>query len=123
MKTFTQEENTILQNGPVYMVNHGTSERLVGRMMETVETLGLPSKQETAIKNILKQDFYREMQQEYSSVFLDPELAHILYKYDDWRREQRYKEPVLSNGYRFSLNVEERETKKVAPVTARSTGD
>ncbi len=53
-----QKEEPRVGYGDGYLVFESTPECIVGKTLEIIEAIGLPTKQEVSVKNILKKNIY-----------------------------------------------------------------
>lgn len=62
-KNIIEEELPAVSWGNGYVITENSPEYLVGRILQIVEALGLPQKQEESVKGLIRENVYRELQE------------------------------------------------------------
>lgn len=74
-KVVTEEHSHLDLNG--YVINYVEVDRLVGKVLTLIETLGLPDKQESSFKDVIKQTIRKNIGS-HSNTFITKELYDIV---------------------------------------------
>jgi hypothetical protein len=80
------QRNGFIQNS--YLVSDSLPERFVGRLCQTIEMLGLPHKQEEAVKDAIRRELYAGFSRDMGALFIDSDLSSAIYYL--YEKEQRY---------------------------------
>jgi len=71
--------STSLSHGFGILISETTPSSLVGRVLEIIEAVGMPEKQENSIKNLVKDVIYKSFDQD-NTVVIKPALNDLIHK-------------------------------------------
>lgn len=108
MKKFTA--NTFEQaNSPHmehWLVPKHALDALIGKSCQTIEMMGLPQKQEDAVKDSLRQEIYKCFSWDGGSLYIDSELAYAIHSVEDQCRQYATQKGILVGGGKYKIELE-----------------
>lgn len=117
IKITQSSDNNQLGVGIGHIVADHTIEKIIGEVLESIEILGLPGKQEQALKHTIKKKIWGNMLDSHTT---DSELTTtIILLLDEYRRKQETIEPGTE---KYTISLEGKEWDGELGQLARSQG-
>lgn len=83
--TIKSSDNRNIGYGSAYIISSSRPDYLVGRVLTLIEAMGLPEKQETSIKDLIKQEIYNTLGLE---TWIPGSLNTIIKEMNEWYEKQ-----------------------------------
>lgn len=118
-QTFTSKdrEQGLIGYGDAYVMGSNKPDTLVGKTLTIIEGLGLPNKQEEAVKNMIKSTIYDTLLDR--TTFIPGPLHDLLVDYNTWYDDNGYPrsgnigEARVVNGmpsnYNYTVTIESKD--------------